>query len=79
MPENVLKDRKFYELIQVNFVSVMIQHHLKDPLNGSLVQDQNKTYSTFWIEKIQSLKDWGQAPFKRKEFSISWNPLGYTY
>ena len=68
MPENVLKDRRFYELILVDSRSVMIQHHPKDSLKGPLVQGQNKTYSIFWIEKILSLKDWVKHFLKEKSF-----------
>ena len=54
MLENVLKDRKFYELILEKSKFVMIKHHLENP-KQRLPKD--KTHLTFRIEKILSLTD----------------------
>ncbi|KAI4313346.1 hypothetical protein L6164_026332 [Bauhinia variegata] len=72
VPQNVLKDRRFYELILVYFGLVMFKHHLDD-------LKEDKTHSTVRIEKVLSLKDWGQPPYQTKKFSINYNPIGYSY
>ena len=70
LPENVTKDRKFYELILVDTASIMVKHHLKDPKNGPPIKDRDKTHSTFQIEKILSLRDWDMALFEKKKLFI---------
>ena len=72
MPQNVLKDRRFYELILVDSKLVLIKHHPEE-------DNKDKTHSTCRIEKILYLKDWGQPSYEKKKFSINWNVVGYSY
>ena len=61
--------------MDIGFVS--IKYHPRDPKDGPPIKD--KIHSTFFIKEIISLRDWGQAPYEKKRFSTSWNPIEYTY
>ena len=72
-PTTINKTRTFYEFILIDSNSVSIKH-FKDPKDPSL-----NTHSTIQILKVMHLRQFGPNLNQTKKFSVSFDPIGYTY
>ncbi|KAL5134363.1 hypothetical protein HKD37_03G007540 [Glycine soja] len=72
-PTTILKSWTFYELILVDSNLVCIKH-FKDPKDQTL-----NTHSTIQILKFFNQDIFGSDLNKGKRFSVSFDPVGYTY
>ncbi|RZC09459.1 hypothetical protein D0Y65_015979 [Glycine soja] len=72
-PTTIMKSRTFYELILVDSNSVSIKH-FKAPKDQTL-----NTHSTIQILKVLQPRHFGSNLNKGKRFSVSFDPIGYTY